>query len=189
VRNLLIVLAILVLVVVVVGGQVVSSYNRLVKINEDVSGRWAQVENQLQRRSDLIPNLVEVVKGYAAHESGVFQGVADARAKLAGTRNASLDDKVAAANQMDSALSRLLLIVEQYPQLKADTQYKTLSDELAGTENRIAVERMRFNESVQSFNQTVKQFPMMVFARMLGFNAKPYFEVAPAAKEAPKVKF
>jgi len=186
-RNILVVLAIIVLLVVIVGGQLAGTYNRLVKLNEDVNGKWAQVENQLQRRLDLIPNMVNVTQGYAAHEKAVFQGIADARAKLAGTRSASLEDKVAAANQMESALSRLLVVVENYPQLKADAQFRALSDELAGTENRIAVERMRFNESVKSFNETVKQFPMVLFARMFGYAAKPYFMSPEEAKQAPKV--
>lgn len=188
-KSFLVVLAVIVLLVVVVGGSLAGTYNKLVKLNEDVNGKWAQVENQLQRRFDLIPNMVSVTQGYAAHEKAVFQGIADARAKLAGTKNATLEDRVTAANEMETALSRLLVIVENYPQLKADAQFRALSDELTGTENRIAVERMRFNESVKSFNETVKQFPMVMFARVFGYAAKPYFLSPEEAKTAPQVKF
>ena len=188
-KNVMIGLIIVALVVVLVGGQVSGNYNKLVRFNEDINGRWAQVENQLQRRADLIPNLVSVVKGYAAHETQIFLGIAEARAKLAGAKNAPLQEQISAANQFDSALARLLVIVEQYPQLKADAQYTGLRDELTGTENRIAVERMRYNESVKTYNETVKQFPMVLFARMLGFQDKPYYQIPAAAKDAPKVNF
>jgi LemA protein len=162
-------------------------YNTMVTMKEAVDSAWAQVMNQLQRRNDLIPNLVEVTKGYAAHEKEVFTAVADARARLlaAGTREGQID----AANQMSGALGRLLAIAERYPELKANEQFARLSDELAGTENRIAVERKRYNETVQAFNTYVKQLPQGLYAGWIGFGAQKYFEVPEAAQQAPKVQF
>ncbi|HNZ29816.1 MAG TPA: LemA family protein, partial [Candidatus Goldiibacteriota bacterium] len=135
----------------------VSTYNKLVKYDEAINAAWAQIENVLQRRGDLIPNLVNTVKGYAKHEKEVFENVANARAALAGAR--TVDDKVKAAGAMDSALSRLLAIAENYPQLKANESFNKLMDELSGTENRIAVERKKYNEVVQAYNTTVRCFP------------------------------
>jgi LemA protein len=174
---------------VLVGALALSgcSYNTFVGQEEAIKSQWAQVENQLQRRSDLIPNLVETVKGYAAHETGVFQAVADARAKLAGA--GTPEAKIAAANEQTSALARLLAIVENYPQLKADQQFARLSDELAGTENRIAVERMRYNERVQAYNTNRRSFPANVTAAMFRFKEYPYFNVPESAKGVPKVDF
>lgn len=163
------------------------SYNRFVGQEEAIKAQWAQVENQLQRRNDLIPNLVETVKGYAAHETQVFQAVADSRAKLAGATTPA--EKIDAANQQTSALARLLAIVENYPQLKANEQYNRLMDELSGTENRIAVERMRYNERVQEYNTSRRQFPANVTAGIFGFKEYPFFKAPEAAKEVPKVKF
>lgn len=162
-------------------------YNTMVTMKEAVDSAWAQVMNQLQRRNDLIPNLVEVTKGYAAHEKEVFTAVADARARLlaAGTREGQID----AANEMTGALGRLLAIAERYPELKANEQFARLSDELAGTENRIAVERKRYNDTVQAFNTYVKQLPQALYARFIGFGAQKYFEVPEAAQQAPKVQF
>ncbi len=162
-------------------------YNTMVGMKEAVDSAWAQVMNQLQRRNDLIPNLVEVTKGYAAHEKGIFEAVANARAKMlaAGTREGQID----AANEVSGALGRLLAIAEQYPQLKANEQFARLSDELAGTENRIAVERKRFNDAVQEFNTYVKKLPQALFAGWLGFGAEKYFEVPEAAQQVPKVDF
>jgi LemA protein len=162
-------------------------YNRLVGMRETVDAAWAQVENQLQRRNDLIPNLVEVTKGYATHEKEIFEAVANARSRLlaAGTR----DEKIDAAEGLQGALGRLLAIAEQYPNLKADAQFAKLSDELAGTENRIAVERMRFNDAVRTFNTAQKEFPAVLYAGWLGFSPQKYFEAAPGAKEVPKVDF
>jgi LemA protein len=163
------------------------SYNRLVGLRESIDAAWAQVENQLQRRNDLIPNLVEVTKGYAAHEKEIFEAVANARSRLlaAGTR----DEKIDAADQLQGALGRLLAIAERYPDLKANQQFAKLSDELAGTENRIAVERMRFNDAVRAFNTAQKEFPAVIYARWLGFTPQKYFEAAPGSKEVPKVDF
>jgi LemA protein len=162
-------------------------YNTMVSMKETVDSAWAQVQNQLQRRNDLIPNLVEVTKGYAAHEKEIFESVADARARLigAGTRDQQID----AANQLTGALGRLLAIAEQYPQLKADAQFARLSDELAGTENRIAVERKRYNDTVQEYNTYVKRLPQALYAGWMGFEPQKYFEVPASAQQVPKVDF
>lgn len=162
-------------------------YNTMVTMKEHVDAAWAQVENQLQRRNDLIPNLVETAKGYAAHEKEVFTAVADARSKLlaAGTREGQID----AANQVTGALGRLLALGERYPDLKANEQFNRLSDELAGTENRIAVERMRYNDTVREYNTYVKQMPQAIYAKMFGFGEEKYFEAPAEAQQVPKVKF
>jgi LemA protein len=163
------------------------SYNRFVGQEEAIKGQWAQVENQLQRRNDLIPNLVESVKGYAQHEEGVFKDIADARSRLLAAK--SPEETIAAANQQSSALGRLLAVVESYPQLKANEQFNRLMDELSGTENRISVERMRYNEKVQEYNTSRRQFPANVTARAFGFKEYPFFEAPEEAKKAPKVDF
>ena len=163
------------------------SYNRFVSQEETIKAQWAQVENQLQRRNDLIPNLVETVKGYAAQEQAVYKAIADSRAKLAGARTP--EEKMDAANAQTSALSRLLVIVENYPQLKSNESFNRLMDELSGTENRIAVERMRYNEAVQAYNTSRRQFPANVTARVFGFKEYKFFEAPPAAREVPKVTF
>jgi LemA protein len=178
----------IVLIVIFIVG---SSYNRLVSLDQTVIQSWAQVENQLQRRNDLIPNLVATVKGYAQHESTIFIEVSAARARLAGAiKTGTQADKITAAKDMDSVLSRLLAIAESYPDLKASENFARLQDELAGTENRIAVERMRYNQSVQSYNTSARTIPTMLFVKWFGFDrAKPYFEAAPGAKAVPKVVF
>ena len=164
------------------------SYNRFVSQEESIKTQWAQVENQLQRRNDLIPNLVETTKGFAQQERDVFQAIADSRAKLAGAQ--TTDQKIAAANEQSSALARLLLIVENYPVLKSDATFARLMDELAGTENRIAVERMRYNETVQAYNTSRRQFPANITAAIFGFKGDyPLFQAPEAAKVAPKVDF
>lgn len=163
------------------------SYNRFVSQEEAIKTQWAQVENQLQRRNDLIPNLVETVKGYAAQEQEVYTAIAESRAKLAGATTP--EQKIAAANQQSSALSRLLVIVENYPQLKSNETFGRLMDELSGTENRIAVERMRYNETVQAYNTARRQFPANVTAKVFGFNEYKLFEAPPEAKQVPKVNF
>ena len=162
-------------------------YNQMVTMKETVDSAWAQVQNQLQRRNDLIPNLVEVTKGYAAHEKEIFEAVANARAKLIGAN--SRDEQIEAANQVSGALGRLLAIAEQYPQLKANEQFNRLSDELAGTENRIAVERMRFNDAVRAYNTYRNSFPTVLYAGWLGFKEEKFFEAPPEAREVPKVDF
>jgi LemA protein len=163
------------------------SYNQFVGQEEAIKAQWAQVQNQLQRRNDLIPNLVETVKGYAAHEQAVFQAVADSRAKLAGATTPA--EAIAAANAQSGALARLLAIVENYPQLKANESFNRLMDELAGTENRIAVERMRYNERVQEYNTSRRQFPSNVTAKMFGFKDYPFFEAPAEARKLPTVNF
>ena len=182
------VLIILIAVVVVVGIGVASMYNGIVTKHETITAKWAQVESQLQRRLDLIPNLVNTVKGYASHEKTVFEDVAMARSAWTGA--STMDDKVKAASQMDSALARLMVVVENYPQLKADQTFLQLMDELSGTENRIAVERMRYNESVKDFNITVRRFPTNIVGGIFGYRpAAEYFKADERAKQAPEVKF
>lgn len=178
----------------VIGGVVlllvlfsITRYNSLVGRAEGVDAAWAQVENQLQRRAELIPNLVETVKGVAAHEKSVIDSVTAARAKLAGARGP--EEAAAADAQLSSALSRLLVVVENYPQIKANENFRQLQDELAGTENRIATERRRYNEEVRDFNATIKRFPTNIFAGMFGFSAREYFQAAEGAEKAPQVKF
>lgn len=163
------------------------SYNRFVSQEEAIKAQWAQVENQLQRRNDLIPNLVETVKGFAAQERGVFQAIADSRARLAGAQTP--EQKIEAANEQSSALARLLVIVENYPVLKSNESFNRLMDELAGTENRIAVERMRYNEAVQAYNTARRQFPSNVTAKIFAFKEYPLFQAPPEAKQVPKVDF
>src|SRR6266545_83236 len=163
------------------------SYNKFVGQEEAIKAQWAQVRNQLQRRNDLIPNLVETVKGYAQHEEGVFKEIADARSRLLAAK--SPEETIQAANQQTAALGRPLAVVESYPQLRANEQFNRLMDELSGTENRIAVERMRYNEKVQEYNTSRRQFPANVTAKMFGFKEYPFFQAPPEAKTVPKVTF
>ena len=163
------------------------SYNTFVTQEEQIKAQWAQVENQLQRRNDLIPNLVETTKGFAQHEEAVYKDIADARSQLLNAK--SPEETISAANRQSSALGRLLAVVENYPQLKSNEQFNRLMDELAGTENRLAVERKRYNESVQAYDTKLKQFPSNLTAKMFGFKEHPYFEVPAEAKQAPKVNF
>jgi len=186
-KGLIIGLGVLLVVVIGIYSFMKGTYNRLVTLDEGVKGAWAQVENQLQRRYDLIPNYVETVKGYAAHEKEVLVSVTEARARVGGA--ATVGEKMEANNDLSSALSRLLVVVEQYPDLKANTNFIRLQDELAGTENRIAVERMRFNEVVKAYNIEIRQFPTNIIAGMFGFEKAAFFEVPKGRQEAPKVKF
>ena len=163
------------------------TYNTLVRLDEGIKGAWAQVENQLQRRYDLIPNYVETVKGYARHEKEVFLRVTEARSKVGSATN--IKEKIGANNELSSALSRLLFVVERYPDLKANQNFIRLQDELAGTENRISVERRRYNESVKTYNVKIRSFPTNILAGMFGFTKAEFFKVAAIAKEVPKVKF
>ncbi len=163
------------------------SYNKFVSQEEAIKAQWAQVQNQLQRRNDLIPNLVETVKGYAQHEESVYKDIADARSQLLNAKTP--EESIAAANRQTSALGRLLAVVENYPQLKANEQFNRLMDELAGTENRLAVERMRYNERVQEYNTSRRQFPANLTAKMFGFKEYPFFEAPAEAKQVPKVNF
>jgi LemA protein len=163
------------------------SYNTFVKQEEAVKTQWAQVENQLQRRNDLIPNLVETTKGFAQHEESVYKDIAEARSRLLAAK--SPEESIAAANQQSTALGRLLAVVENYPQLKSNEQFNRLMDELAGTENRLSTERMRYNERVQEYNTARRQFPSNLTAKMFGFKEYPFYEVPPEAKQVPKVDF
>ncbi len=166
----------------------ISVYNGIVSKNETITAKWAQVENQLQRRNDLIPNLVNTVKGYASHEKTVFEDITNARSQWA--KAGSVEEKVKAASKIDSALSRLLLVVENYPNLKADQTFLKLMDELSGTENRIAVERMRYNDAVRDYNITVRSFPGNFVSGMFGYKvATEYFKAEERAKAVPEVKF
>ena len=184
--GLVILIAILALIVLGAGWFIRTS-NSFIAAEENVNRNWAEVQNQLQRRYDLVPNLVETVKGYAAHEEEVFTAIANARARLAGAQGPA--EIQAAVNQFESALSRLLVVVENYPQLKADKSFNDLMYELSGTENRIAVARGRYNEAVQAYNVKIRMFPASIVASMRGLQPKQMFEAAPAALEAPRVQF
>ncbi len=162
-------------------------YNRIVSEEQQVESAWSQVENQLQRRADLIPNLVETVKGYARHEKGVFDDIANARAAMLGA--SSRADKIQSANQLESAIGKLISLSEAYPQLKADGNFQRLMDELAGSENRLAVERKRYNDAVQQYNTDIKGIPGAWWAKIGGFQAKEYFKAESGAKAVPKVSF
>lgn len=181
-----ILLAILVLVVVLVV-YTFSTYNSLVRLKENVDSKWSQVENQLQRRADLIPNLVNTVKGYAKHEKEIFETLAQARSKL--LNSSTVEDKAKANDELSSAISRLLMIVENYPNLKADKAFVQLMDELSGTENRIAVARKDYNDAVKQYNMKIKVFPNVLIARMFGFEERQYFQASSQAQNVPSVDF
>jgi LemA protein len=184
----IVVLLVVVLVALATGGMYVGRRNVMVQKNEAVRSAWAQVDVVLQRRADLIPNLVETVKGFAAQEQTVFHDIASARAALMGARTP--EEKIAANGQLDGALGRLLLIVENYPQLKSNENFLRLQDELAGTENRIAVERKRYNDTLQDYNTYIGLFPNNLFARWAGFQRNnAYFTASQSSREAPKVQF
>jgi LemA protein len=184
----LVVLAVLLIITLILGGSFVSRRNQMVVKREAVNAAWSQVDVVLQRRADLIPNLVETVKGFAKQEQTVIGEVASARAALGGARTPS--DKIAANGQLDSALSRLLIVVERYPDLTSNADFLRLMDELSGTENRIAVERRRYNETVQDYNTFIALFPNSLVASMSGFTRNDaYFKTEEGARQAPKVKF
>ncbi len=183
----IIVIAVLIILLISFYSFFKGTYNRFVALEEGTKGAWAQVENQLQRRYDLIPNYVETVKGYAKHEKEVLTEVTRARASVGGAQ--TVPEKIKANNQLTTALSRLLVVMERYPDLKANQNFIRLQDELAGTENRIAVERRRYNEAVKEFNVRVRSFPDNIMANMLGFKEAAFFEAPEEAKTAPKVKF
>src|SRR6201994_4976210 len=184
----IIVLAIVVLLAFWIGGIYVGHRNQMVTKRETVNAAWSQVDVVLQRRSDLIPNLVETVKGFAAHEEKVFGDIAAARAAMAGAKTPQ--EKIAANGQLDSALSRLLVVVENYPQLRSNENFLRLQDELAGTENRIAIERRRYNETVQDYNTYISLFPNNIIASLSGFTRNDaYFKTEEGARQAPKVNF
>ena len=177
----------IVLIVLLLGGWFLSTYNGLVIAQEGVDAGWAQVESQYQRRADLIPNLVETVKGFAAQEKEIFIEVTKYRSQWGAAK--TQDEKIAAANGMDSAISRLLLVSENYPQLKSNENFLALQAQLEGTENRIAVERMRYNENVRDYNTRLKKMPGSIIAGMYGFEPKLYFEAEKGSEVAPKVNF
>jgi LemA protein len=196
-KNVLITLAILVVIILGVGGWTMSVRNNFVTSQENVNQSWAQVQNVYQRRYDLVPNLVETVRAYAAHERETFTTVTEARAKV-GQIQVSADvlndpEKFKqfqqAQAQLGGALSRLLAVSENYPQLKANENFLQLQSQLEGTENRIAVERRRFNEAAQAYNTTLRRFPENIVAGFFGFNQRPYFEAQHEAQTAPRVKF
>ena len=182
----IIIIAIIAIVVIALV-FIVPKYNSLVNGEEQIESSWSQVENQLQRRFDLIPNLVQTAKGYAAHEEEVFTQIAQARTEYGGA--ATVEEVAQANDDLSSALSRLLVVVENYPQLKSDVQFTRLMDELAGTENRLAVARQDYNEVVRTFNRDVRSFPGNLIAGVFGFETKEYFEAASGAETAPSVNF
>ena len=186
-KSLIIVLVIVLVLGVSLYSFFAGNYNKFVKMDVAIKAAWSQVENQLQRRYDLIPNLVETVKGYAKQEKDVLVEVTNARSKVGGA--GTIPDKIAANNQLTGALSRLMVVVEKYPDLKSNQNFMKLQDELAGTENRIAVERMRYNEAVKVYNEAIRSFPANILAGMYGFKEAAFFEAPKDAKEAPKVKF
>ncbi|HXK62412.1 MAG TPA: LemA family protein [Acidobacteriota bacterium] len=186
--KILVVVGVVVLLLVIVFGiGAVGAYNRLVSLEEQVNSAWAQVDTVLQRRYDLIPNLVNTVKGYAAQEREVLTEVTRLRSQWGEARTPA--ERTQAATGLESALGRLMVVIENYPELKSNQNFLALQDELSGTENRIAVERRRFNETVQTYNSSLRRFPTNIIAGLLGFEARPYFEAPGAAREAPEVQF
>ncbi len=195
-KKFLIVVGVFVLLGFIGYGWVTGTYNNFVKLDQQAKTQWGQVENVYQRRADLVPNLVETVKGYAAHEKGVFQAVTEARAKVGQIQidPTNMTPEMfaqyqAAQGELTQALSRLLVVVENYPQLKASENFLALQSQLEGTENRIAVERHRYNEVVQEYNTAIKKFPGCILAGIFDFEERPYFQAAPGAEKAPVVKF
>jgi len=195
-KKSLIVLLVVGLIVVILFSSLRGTYNKMVTLNEGVSSQWSQVENVYQRRSDLIPNLVNTVKGYATHERETLEGVIEARAKATQVTvdpskldAASIKNFQETQGGLTSALGRLMVVMEQYPNLKADQNFRDLQAQLEGTENRIAVERGRFNETAQNFNIYIRKFPQVLFAGMFGFEKKAYFEAEKGAEKAPVVNF
>lgn len=186
-KKLLVPIIIVVVIIAIIAGIFMGSYNGFVDKEENVNNAYAQVENQLQRRMDLIPNLVNTVKGFAAHEEEVLGNIADARSRLAGA--GSPEEQAEANDELSGALSRLLVVVENYPELKADANFRQLMDELSGTENRLSVARQDYNTVVSDYNKKVKRMPGSIVASMFGFDEKEYFKSAEGAEEAPVVDF
>lgn len=173
--------------IVIIALYLISLYNRLIRLRQIVRNAWSQIDVQLKRRHDLIPNLVETVKGYAAHERGVLEAVIEARSKA--TRATTTSDIIKAEGELSGALARLLAVVEAYPNLKADQNFRMLQEELTSTENRVAFARQAYNDSVLQLNTAVQSFPAVLFARILGFSQEPFFEIPQDQKEPPKVQF
>lgn len=187
-KKVLVAVVVIVLGALLIGSSCTGRYNELVTLNESVDTAWSQVENVLQRRSDLIPNLVNTVKGYASHEERVFTEVTEARAKVG--QAGSVPDKISANNELTAALGRLLVVAENYPDLKANQNFLSLQDELAGTENRIAVERNRYNETVKAYNVYVRKFPNNILAGIFNYGKKDvYFNAQEGSEKAPQVEF
>ncbi len=195
-KKTLIIIAVIVVIIFIIYGMFKSTYNTMVQNGEQVDAQWAQVENVYQRRADLIPNLVNTVKGYAAHEQEVLTGVIEARAKATSVNlnaenltEANMKAFQQAQEGLSSALSRLMVVVERYPDLKANQNFLELQAQLEGTENRITVERQKFNETTRVYNTYIKSFPQNMLAGMFGFAQKPYFQAAAGSDVAPKVEF
>ena len=186
-KILLVILCITLLVLFMVGGKLIAGYNQVIAMDENVKGKWAQVENQLKRRYDLIPNLVETVKGYAKHEKEIFENIAQARTQYFQAKD--VKSQIASANQLESVLSRLLMLQERYPDLKASQSFLRLQDSLEGTENRIAVERKRYNDAIQILNTHVRTVFGRFYAMLAGISQADYYEIPEGEKAAPKVKF
>lgn len=191
-----IIIAVIILLVIIMYTSIKGTYNKMVIMDESVSSQWAQVENVYQRRADLIPNLVATVKGYAEHERETFEAVTQARSKATGVsidptnlNEATMQQFQAAQDQLSSALSRLLVVVEKYPDLKANQNFLDLQTQLERTENRISVERMNFNAKAQEYNAYIRSFPKNLYASLFGFEKKAYFKAQEGAEKAPEVKF
>ncbi len=180
-------LLVIVVIVLIFVSWYVRSRNQLITLDENISSAWAEIDNQLQRRSDLIPNLVATVKGFASQEQKIYSDIANARAKLAGA--GTVAETAEGYNELQGALSRLLVVVENYPDLKSNQNFIQLSDELAGTENRIAVARKRYNDEVQRFNTAIRRFPGSMIAGSMGYTPKEYFEIDESARTVPTVNF
>jgi LemA protein len=186
-KTILIVVGVILLIGLLAAGKIISGYNTVITMDENVKGKWAQVENQLKRRYDLIPNLVETVKGYAKHEKEIFENLAQARTQYFQAKD--VKGKIRASNQLEGVLSRLLLLQERYPVLKANESFLKLQDSLEGTENRIAVERKRYNDAVQILNTYIRTFYGRIYAMIAGVSSAAYYEVPAGEKAVPKVKF
>jgi LemA protein len=186
-KIVLVILGVTLVLMFMIGGKLIAGYNQVITLEENVKGKWAQDENQLKRRYDLIPNLVESVKGYAKHEKEIFENIAQARTQYFQAKD--VKNQIKNANRLEGALSRLLLLQERYPDLKANQSFLRLQDSLEGTENRIAVERKRYNDAVQILNTYIRTFFGRLFALLAGVTQADYYEIPEAQKAAPKVKF
>ena len=185
--GVLVIVGIIIVLGIIFSGWYIGTRNSLITLEESIDASWAEIDNQLKRRTDLIPNLVATVKGFATQEREVFTQIAEARAKLAGAQ--SVGEAAEGYNRLQTALGRLLVIVERYPELKSNQNFIRLQDELAGTENRIAVARKRYNDSVRLFNTKIRRFPASVVANAMGYEKREYFEIEEAAREVPTVEF